>query len=976
MNITDFKTFFEALHGCSPFPWQSRLAEEVSEKGWPPILDLPTSAGKTAVMDIALFHLALEAEKPASEKKAPLRIFFVVDRRLVVDEAFDRAERIKKLVEQAVGGNGILAEVANKLCILSRDLDAPLQVVRLRGGLPRERAFLRNPLQPAIILSTVDQVGSRLLFRGYGVSEYMQPIHAALTGSDSLVVLDEAHLSRPFSETLAWIKHYQSTAWSEINVTRPIIVVEMTATPSAGTKPFCLNDKDWLHPLLKERLTANKPALLDSVDGDKDNPNDTRKRIVAKLAGHAAFLMRELRNDLDAPIVGVVCNRVANAREVFDELDKDNGSEAILLTGRIRGYEREQLLENYLLRMKAGRKQDANPAPLFVVATQTIEVGADLDFDALVTESTALDALRQRFGRLNRLGERSHCRAAIVHINYGRGKFEDSVYGEALNATWQWLNKVSKKRRGEKMKSLDFGIQSQKELIPTVENITDLNTPVGCAPVLMPAHLDLLVQTSPPPALEPEIAIYLHGVNTQSEDVQIVWRADLPEKIDGDNKQDVIDTVALLPPMQGEILSVPVWAAHAFLAGVANDVNLSDTEGTLGGDAGFNRPNKNKQRQCLIWQGAENSRIVEPNKIHPGCTIVVPSSYGGADKFGWKPGEKNSVKDIADLVSVSQRNKRVLRLHENLIKQWFPDDAPEESIEKAKSLLGESLSQIREGADLNETVDELIRSVEVISDLNEDIREVIRYFKANEYRAAAYPPAESAKGILIQEYLNKKEEFTDDDDSSSLTEKEVFLEDHCIGVGDLAKQYAEGMGIKEELVNDILLAARLHDLGKADMRFQAWLRGGDKIAARRAEQLIAKSGILVPTDRQSIREARKQTGYPKGGRHECYSVAMAEHNSVLLDEAHDTELVIHLIGTHHGRGRPFMPAIEDSGMEKTQLRFLNHKIEFEGKHDLERIGSDWSEHFWRLVRRYGYWGLAYLETLVRLADHKRSEEGK
>jgi CRISPR-associated endonuclease/helicase Cas3 len=66
-----------------------------------------------------------------------------------------------------------------------------------------------------------------------------------------------------------------------------------------------------------------------------------------------------------------------------------------------------------------------------------------------------------------------------------------------------------------------------------------------------------------------------------------------------------------------------------------------------------------------------------------------------------------------------------------------------------------------------------------------------------------------------------------------------------------------------------------------------------------------------------------------------------------------------------------MPTVDDGG---TLIRYEvdGKKLNFKGKHNLELLGSGWSDMFWRLNRRYGYWGLASLEMLLRLADHRQS----
>jgi len=78
----------------------------------------------------------------------------------------------------------------------------------------------------AIICSTVDQIGSRLLFRGYGRSQNVWPIHAGLAANDSLLILDEAHCSVPFHQTLEAVRRYRT--WATDPLPSPFVVVVMS----------------------------------------------------------------------------------------------------------------------------------------------------------------------------------------------------------------------------------------------------------------------------------------------------------------------------------------------------------------------------------------------------------------------------------------------------------------------------------------------------------------------------------------------------------------------------------------------------------------------------------------------------------------------------------------------------------------------------------------------------------------------------
>ena len=270
LRADQFDAFFRELWGCDPFPWQCRLAQQVCEGSWPGIIDLPTASGKTACLDISVFALAVQAARRPCERTIGRRIFFVVNRRVIVDEAHERAREIARRLREAAPGS-VLRTIADELHRVGGDGDAPpLDVAILRGGIYRDNRWARSIAQPTIITSTIDQVGSRLLFRGYGVCEAARPLHAALIAHDSLLLLDEAHISQPFAQTLDAVRRYRGQTWAAQPISTPFDVVQMTATPSTdGQGVFRQSDDDRNHPILKLRLHAPKPAELVTAEKAK-----------------------------------------------------------------------------------------------------------------------------------------------------------------------------------------------------------------------------------------------------------------------------------------------------------------------------------------------------------------------------------------------------------------------------------------------------------------------------------------------------------------------------------------------------------------------------------------------------------------------------------------------------------------------------------------------------------------------------------
>lgn len=594
--MTAFRSAFEALLGHPPNRWQERLHTDWFAKGAvPAALDLPTGLGKTSVMALWFIGRAMGAALPR-------RLVYVVDRRAVVDQATALAERL-----------------ANQVSPLSPEVARAdvLAVSTLRGRHADNRRWLDDPTASAIIVGTIDMIGSRLLFEGYGVSPGMRPFQAGLLGADSLFVLDEAHLCPPFEALLARIAG-GSAPGGDLGGTEagaaasPLRVLPLSATGSFdGESVFRLTQDDhdaWT----TGRLSAQKRLTLVEAEG---------KTLVAPLA-EAAWALHE--RDPAARVL-VFCHSREEALKIADALRARGGKAAPaveLLTGERRVHEREEL-QGRLAELGFLGTAAKRAGPAFLVATAAGEVGVDIDADHMVCDLVAAERMIQRLGRVNRSGGDGR----VAHVNALVKADRDPAERARLEAPWLLLPAHDDGSRDASPQALAALRDRHPEVIVAASTPPPLRPPLDRATVDS-WSLTALREHPGRPAPAP----WLRGWVEEEEGpcATILWRRHLPWRAGAEpDPAEAESFFAAAPPHLWEELEAPLHRIRRVLSVRLKAARLpADTPAAM------------VLSPARAFKGAftvgELSAIVKPKDrfLAPGDRIVVSSDLGGLAATG------------------------------------------------------------------------------------------------------------------------------------------------------------------------------------------------------------------------------------------------------------------------------------------------------------------------------------------------------
>ena len=954
-----FDDFYHAVNDRPPFPWQARLAAQVNERAeWPAEIGVPTGLGKTACLDIAVWWLASQAHLPAADRSAPTRIWWVVNRRLLVDEASKHAQRLKRLLndldteQRTPAAQETLKRIADRLRSIGGSPEGnPLHVTPMRGGITLNRP--PNPAQPSVVVATIPMYGSRLLFRGYGSSRSMRPIDAALAGTDCLVLVDEAHLARHLRDLIPKLR--QCIPASAVNLlparrSAPQ-VVSLTATGDAtGEDRFELDDDDLEHAIVRRRLDAAKPMKIDAEE---------KGRVARALCDAAVRLL----SDAGGPTSCVVfCNTPAVAREAFELIKSTKSgtaSDCRLVTGRTRQHEADKLRDGLLSRAEGVPATGDGPPErerhLVVVATQTLEVGADLDFEHLVTEQCGVRALTQRLGRLNRLGNHDHARAVYVHRPPPKKSRRDSADDDPTSSPpsggWPVYGTEPDKLLDRLMEHThDDAVNLGPRVV--ADRLGEPGEDPGRAPEILPGLLWEWVKTTTPPHGAAPVEPYFSGVAEKSWTVAVLWRAFVPSmepeneastQNDPDESETDVNPQLLWPRVsQDEIVEVPMWELRQAL----------DAQGI--------------DRVVRMRQDSRHLEHARRRDLRPGDLVVLRTDAGMHDEFGWAPDNRSPVTDISVERSGLPLDEAALRCLCGHHSKYADSEV--------RSTLDEILGDQDEVPDdigsraAAERLITLLRGSEAAGFTPE---------RWNEFLDDLDPTPERPPNQVPRLEIRSRPQTAslDESDEVSLCEtlgpEAMRLVAHGKAVSDRACKLATALGLSTRLVELMAQAGEFHDIGKADARFQRWLNPNASAFNTAVDYTpMAKSNM----SRSRWQTARAEAGWPRGGRHEELSARLVKEwlasgpHGLNSDEQ---DLLVHLVVSHHGNGRPLVVPVADGtpGMVRWTLA---DGTDLHASSDLAQ--ADWRQpgRFHRLNEQYGPWGLALLEALLRQADHEVS----
>ena len=516
---------FHEIAGCDPYPWQRRLYAALVDGEVPDAVDIPTGLGKTLCV---LLLLLGRLHNPA----LPRRVVYIVDRRAIVDQT---ADAIRVWIDRIAVRPALAQEFDAGAAFPA---ERPVRLGLLRGGLADDGEWRVDPARPAVIIGTVDMIGSRLLFSGYGDGRWKRPMHAGLLAHDAIVLLDEAHLSPAMGELLRSIAQLQN---------RPEFrTMTLSATSTVTGVVHRLTSTDFECQAVRRRLHARKTARFESVE--------TPKARIACLCDAA------LAHPTGA--IAVFVQTVADARRIAARLVRalhPNGAERVaLLTGTLRGRERAALADGAVWqRFQPHRARSGDAPAVYLVTTAAGEVGVDLDADHAMMDVSPLDSMIQRIGRVNRTGAGDATITVVFTEN------EATPPAEAPRTFRDRLHAVRRRTLAT--------LRGLPDLSPATLHGLDKDTLETCTvPTAQPAHLDAAVVeafAATSAALQlPPVAVYLRGVSEEPNvpETFLAWRRDIPDlvKLGAATARAVL---AFFRPYPEELARVPAPAAAKLL---------------------------------------------------------------------------------------------------------------------------------------------------------------------------------------------------------------------------------------------------------------------------------------------------------------------------------------------------------------------------------------------------------------------------
>lgn len=339
-QVPDLSVFEPDDHTNILFPLAGKTADDVRPHT---LLVAPTGAGKTNFL---------------MRRCTGKRVFYTLPYQASIN-----AMRLRFVNTLPPSTNVRMQHAASRLVLKEEDPDRFEEEFPLHG-LPGSSVKVLTPHQMAAII--------------FGLPGF-ESVMLDLKGT--AVVLDEIHTYSDVSRSMV------------LSIVETLIKLDCSIHIGTATLPKAMYKE------LLDLLGGESTTYEVSLSVDELKTYNRHKVYKVRSWEDAISIMHDAMQNGEKVLI--VCNTVKRAQQTYRLLKAQfSGHPNLLVHSRFKRIDRAQ--KERLLREEFEGKNGHEHRPCWVVATQVVEVSLDISFDRMITECAPLDALIQRFGRINR----------------------------------------------------------------------------------------------------------------------------------------------------------------------------------------------------------------------------------------------------------------------------------------------------------------------------------------------------------------------------------------------------------------------------------------------------------------------------------------------------------------------------------------------------------------------------------------------